>query len=206
MTARYLPQFPPHSGFHASLRAAVEAEVAMIARPRDAGALYVKIAILAAFHRVLRRLSLDLRTGRDAARSAIRFAAGVDRLQRGTRRRSRVAVALALHRSLRRLLLRPPRRQLLRLALEAQSLSPLLSEHRRRRQRLRARADRTSRALPPPALDSSLSTHLSLDGVRAGVDQVAFPRRHPRRAVRTHRSHASAASARYGAAAVHCSH
>jgi linoleoyl-CoA desaturase len=49
MTARYLPQFPPHSGFHASLRAAVEAEVATIARPRDAGALYAKIAVLTVF-------------------------------------------------------------------------------------------------------------------------------------------------------------
>src|SRR6185436_9680450 len=47
MTERRPPQFPPHSGFFGSLRAAVEAEIAAIERPRDAFAMYAKIAILA---------------------------------------------------------------------------------------------------------------------------------------------------------------
>src|SRR5688572_1145538 len=47
MTERRLPQFPPHSDFHTSLRAAVDAEIAAIDRPRDSPAMYAKIAVLA---------------------------------------------------------------------------------------------------------------------------------------------------------------
>src|SRR5205085_2594835 len=46
MTTRQLPQFPPHSGFYAALRAAVDAEVAAIDRTRDLAEMYTKIAII----------------------------------------------------------------------------------------------------------------------------------------------------------------
>jgi linoleoyl-CoA desaturase len=48
MATRALPRFPPHSGFYAALRAAVDEELASIGRPRDALALYVKIAVIGA--------------------------------------------------------------------------------------------------------------------------------------------------------------
>src|SRR6185436_20994982 len=101
-------------------------------------------------------------TDRDGARGSVRRSARLDRLQRGARRGTRVAVALALRQPLRGLLLRSPRRQLVRLALEAQSLSPLESERRRRRQRHRAGADRASGGVSPPALGASLSAPLPL--------------------------------------------
>src|SRR5262245_1919497 len=48
MTGRVLPQFPPHSGFYAALRSAVDREIAAIDEPRDVAAMYVKIAVLGA--------------------------------------------------------------------------------------------------------------------------------------------------------------
>jgi linoleoyl-CoA desaturase len=48
MTARALPHFPPHSGFYAALRTAVNAELAGIDRPRDDATMYAKIAIIGA--------------------------------------------------------------------------------------------------------------------------------------------------------------
>jgi linoleoyl-CoA desaturase len=46
MTTRRLPQFPPHSGFYAALRAAVDEEIAAIDRPRDVVEMYTKIAVI----------------------------------------------------------------------------------------------------------------------------------------------------------------
>lgn len=48
MTTRQLPQFPPHSGFYAALRVAVDAEVAAIDRTRDVAEMYTKIALIGA--------------------------------------------------------------------------------------------------------------------------------------------------------------
>jgi linoleoyl-CoA desaturase len=46
MMTRQLPQFPPHSGFYAALRAAVARETASIERRRDATSAYAKIALI----------------------------------------------------------------------------------------------------------------------------------------------------------------
>jgi linoleoyl-CoA desaturase len=46
MTTRRLPQFPPHSGFYAALRAAVDEEIATLDQPRDVLAMYTKIAVI----------------------------------------------------------------------------------------------------------------------------------------------------------------
>src|SRR5262249_39934605 len=45
---RALPRLPPQSGLYAALRAAVNAEIAGVGRPRDASALYAKIAVIGA--------------------------------------------------------------------------------------------------------------------------------------------------------------
>jgi hypothetical protein len=47
MNGRGVPLFPPHTGFHAALRGAVDNELAAV-EPRDSVALYVKIAVVVA--------------------------------------------------------------------------------------------------------------------------------------------------------------
>jgi linoleoyl-CoA desaturase len=49
ISVRRPPRYPPHSGFYATLRREVEAEIASIAHPRDAFPAYAKIAAIAAF-------------------------------------------------------------------------------------------------------------------------------------------------------------
>ena len=46
MTTRRLPQFPPHGGFYAALRAAVDEEIAAMDRTRDLVVTYTKIAVI----------------------------------------------------------------------------------------------------------------------------------------------------------------
>jgi linoleoyl-CoA desaturase len=46
MTTRRLPRFPPHGGFYAAMRAAVDEEIAAIGRPRDVVEMYTKIAVI----------------------------------------------------------------------------------------------------------------------------------------------------------------
>jgi linoleoyl-CoA desaturase len=57
---RRLPRFPPHSGFYAALRTAVDEEIAAIDAPRDALAMYAKIGTLGAGTLVCYALYLTL--------------------------------------------------------------------------------------------------------------------------------------------------